>query len=163
MYSPNWESNTSPFLLYDTWRHNSSNQAAVTSIPLRSLQAMMFLTCIMSDRLVHLLWPIYSEFWMCFPQSNESKCTMALWNWPHRSSPFLYKSPCINILQTHKIVMMLLTVVAVILVALINSSVQHQTQRQNSPCPIGAQPYGRVKNKEAYIVYIRCMLQWWSR
>jgi len=56
--------------------------------------------------------------------------------------------------------MMLLAVVAVILLALINSSVQHQEQRQNSSCPIGAQPYDRVKNKEAYIVYIRYILQW---
>jgi len=55
---------------------------------------------------------------------------------------------------------MLLAVVAVILVALINSSAQHQKQRQISPCPIGAQRYVSVKNKEAYNVYFRHMFQW---
>jgi len=58
------------------------------------------------------------------------------------------------------IVIMLLAVVAVILVALINSSAQHQKQRQISPCPIGAQRYVSVKNKEAYNVYFRHMFQW---
>jgi len=56
--------------------------------------------------------------------------------------------------------MMLLTVVAVILVALIDSSAQYQTQRQISPCPIGAQRYDSVKNKEPYNVYFRHMFQW---
>jgi len=107
------------------------------------------------------------RFWTCFHQPHESKCTIALWNWPHRSSPFLYRSPCIIILETHKIVMivmmMILPVVALIFLALINSPLQHQTQRQSCPCPIGAQRYDKLKKKEGYIFCFRRMLQWWSR
>lgn len=142
----------SAVLVYDTWRHNSSNQAAVTSMPLRSPQAMMCPNCIMSYRLVHLPWPIYSDFERVSLSPHESKCTVPLWNWPHRSSPFLCRSPCIIILQTHNIVMvvmMISTVVEVIVAALNNSSLQHQTHR---PCPFGAQSYDRVKNNKAYIV-----------